>query len=197
MCTHRARTSLSARCAHVRALLTTTRAHANARARTRTRPRVSRPSRTRDARRSRACTRAHVDGACTRSNRARSFFRESCRQSGASLSTDRGWSHTAHVPRVPGPHATEPGHEARALLPGSPERIRTAASALRGRRPGPLDDGARWPDQRIRQLGGEDSNLQQQGQNLPCCRLHHPRMGRSRVRQTGCGSRASIATRAR
>ena len=30
----------------------------------------------------------------------------------------------------------------RALRCGSPERIRTAASALRGRRPGPLDDGA-------------------------------------------------------
>ena len=27
------------------------------------------------------------------------------------------------------------------------------------------------------QLGGEDSNPQLQGQNLPCCRLHHPRMG--------------------
>jgi hypothetical protein len=92
------------------------------------------------------------------------------------------------------PNIEEPGPTARALLRGSPERIRTAASALRGRRPGPLDDGAGWPAREIRQLGGEDSNLQQQGQNLPCCRLHHPRMGDSRVRRTGCGSRASIAT---
>jgi hypothetical protein len=51
---------------------------------------------------------------------------------------------------------------------GSPEQIRTAVSALRGRRPGPLDDGAV-------ELGGEDSNPQRQGQNLLCCRLHHPR----------------------
>ncbi len=29
-----------------------------------------------------------------------------------------------------------------------------------------------------RKLGGEDSNPQLQGQNLPCCRLHHPRIGR-------------------
>ena len=32
------------------------------------------------------------------------------------------------------------------LFPGSPERIRTAVSALRGRRPRPLDDGARTSD---------------------------------------------------
>ena len=56
---------------------------------------------------------------------------------------------------------------------GSPEQIRTAVSALRGRRPRPLDDGAV-------ELGGEDSNPQRQGQNLLCCRLHHPRRaGRS------------------
>jgi hypothetical protein len=29
----------------------------------------------------------------------------------------------------------------------------------------------------LEKLGGEDSNPQLQGQNLPCCRLHHPRMG--------------------
>jgi hypothetical protein len=27
------------------------------------------------------------------------------------------------------------------------------------------------------ELGGEDSNPQWQGQNLQCCRLHHPRTG--------------------
>ena len=49
----------------------------------------------------------------------------------------------------------------RASMCGSPEQIRTAVTALRGRRPRPLDDGAvlnrelhpRW-------LGGEDSNPQ-------------------------------------
>ena len=54
----------------------------------------------------------------------------------------------------------------------SPERIRTAASALRGRRPRPLDDGAGTVSSG---LGGEDSNPQRQDQNLLCCRLHHPR----------------------
>ncbi len=70
--------------------------------------------------------------------------------------------------------------------PGSsPEQIRTAASALRGRRPRPLDDGAgctpigrgvrpaRW--RLAGGLGGEDSNPQRQDQNLLCYRLHHPR----------------------
>ena len=45
----------------------------------------------------------------------------------------------------------------------SPERIRTAVSALRGRRPRPLDDGARTPagfSHRTGTLGGEDSNPQ-------------------------------------
>jgi hypothetical protein len=36
------------------------------------------------------------------------------------------------------------------------------------------------------QLGGEDSNPQLQGQNLPCCRLHHPRTGGVIV--TGAGN---------
>jgi hypothetical protein len=70
--------------------------------------------------------------------------------------------------------------------PGSsPEQIRTAASALRGRRPRPLDDGAGCTpiDRGVRParwrlaggLGGEDSNPQRQDQNLLCYRLHHPR----------------------
>jgi hypothetical protein len=87
---------------------------------------------------------------------------------------------------------------ARAQGPGSPAWQPRADSNRRFR----LERAASWaarrrgqgPDQKVRQLGGEDSNLQQQGQNLPCCRLHHPRMGSSRVRRTGCGSRASIAT---
>ena len=75
------------------------------------------------------------------------------------------------------------------MIPGSPERIRTAASALRGRRPRPLDDGARTrtsPPYRspLSQLGGEELNPQLQDQNLSCCRLHHPRMGAPRSR---CG----------
>ena len=32
---------------------------------------------------------------------------------------------------------------------------------------------------------GEDSNPQLQGQNLPCCRLHHPRMGRRHRNRRG------------
>ena len=61
-------------------------------------------------------------------------------------------------------HAPSGGREARTTngpprrttlraVRGSPEQIRTAASALRGRRPRPLDDGAVA-------LGGEDSNPQ-------------------------------------
>jgi hypothetical protein len=38
------------------------------------------------------------------------------------------------------------------VFDGSPDRIRTGATALRGRRPGPLDDGAAA-------LGCQDSNL--------------------------------------
>jgi hypothetical protein len=80
---------------------------------------------------------------------------------------------------------------------GSPEQIRTAVSALRGRRPRPLDDGAVG-------LGGEDSNPQRQGQNLLCCRLHHPRRcgqpsgSTSRRRRRGgssAGSGASVSAR--
>jgi hypothetical protein len=43
--------------------------------------------------------------------------------------------------------------DVRTVLASSPEQIRTAVSALRGRRPRPLDDGADG-------LGGEDSNPQ-------------------------------------
>ena len=49
-------------------------------------------------------------------------------------------SRRERVARRVRPRSDRPGSHA---LPGSPERIRTAASALRGRRPGPLDDGAR------------------------------------------------------
>ncbi len=68
----------------------------------------------------------------------------------------------------------------------SPEQIRTAVTALRGRRPRPLDDGAgnavgllAVHVRRVAfgSLGGEDSNPQIQDQNLLCYRLHHPRMG--------------------
>ena len=43
--------------------------------------------------------------------------------------------------------------------PGSPEQIRTAVTALRGRRPRPLDDGAGHRHE-AGELGGEDSNPQ-------------------------------------
>ena len=38
-----------------------------------------------------------------------------------------------------------------------------------------------------RWLGGEDSNPQLQGQNLSCCRLHHPRTGRGHVSRPRVG----------
>ena len=84
----------------------------------------------------------------------------------------------------------------------SPEQIRTAVTALRGRRPRPLDDGARLAVPCC-ELGGEDSNPQRQDQNLLCCRLHHPRRSRqtsgrvpprsSRSRSAGYGGYASGA----
>ena len=49
--------------------------------------------------------------------------------------------------------ADEPGHDGRALV-CSPEQIRTAVTALRGRRPRPLDDGARCSDCSLRARGG-------------------------------------------
>src|SRR6266550_9410231 len=44
---------------------------------------------------------------------------------------------------------------------------------MRTWRPGPLDERGKSPAA----LGGEELNPQLQDQNLPCCRLHHPRMG--------------------
>jgi hypothetical protein len=41
------------------------------------------------------------------------------------------------------------------VVDGSPDRIRTGATALRGRRPRPLDDGALL----LAALGCQDSNL--------------------------------------
>ena len=44
---------------------------------------------------------------------------------------------------------------------GSPERVRTAVSGLRGRRPRPLDDGTKLRAKISRPLlGGKDSNPQ-------------------------------------
>src|SRR5207342_484580 len=57
----------------------------------------------------------------------------------------------------------------------SPDGIRTRVTALRGRRPRPLDDGAGTV---CSGLGGEDSYPPRQDQNLLCCRLHHPRRKR-------------------
>ena len=68
------------------------------------------------------------------------------------------------------------------VLSCSPDGIRTRVTALRGRRPRPLDDGAERTGpsagvgaRDVCELGGEDSNPQRQDQNLLCCRLHHPR----------------------
>src|SRR5258706_3281462 len=44
---------------------------------------------------------------------------------------------------------------------------------MRTWRPGPLDERGKS----TAALGGEELNPQLQDQNLPCCRLHHPRMG--------------------
>jgi hypothetical protein len=122
---------------------------------------------------------------------------------GERLRDDRDAS-TRDARRGPGSRASRPGRcSARnaettlRAVGGSPEQIRTAVSALRGRRPRPLDDGAVG-------LGGEDSNPQRQGQNLLCCRLHHPRRcgqpsgSTSRRRRRGgsrAGQRASVSAR--
>jgi hypothetical protein len=71
---------------------------------------------------------------------------------------------------------------------GSPDGIRTHATAVRGRRPRPLDDGA-GTDPRCQHsspayahliacggqalLGYQDSNLEWLNQNQLCCQLHH------------------------
>ena len=78
----------------------------------------------------------------------------------------------------------------------SPEQIRTAVTALRGRRPGPLDDGARpiriWAEVADFALGGEDSNPQRQDQNLLCCRLHHPRKVTAHDSRSGLSRAARV-----
>ena len=67
----------------------------------------------------------------------------------------------------------------------SPDGIRTHATAVRGRRPRPLDDGAmnkirlvsiadrRRPALIRSGLGYQDSNLEWLNQNQLCCQLHH------------------------
>ena len=67
----------------------------------------------------------------------------------------------------------------------SPDGIRTHATAVRGRRPRPLDDGAmnkirlvsiadgRRPVLIRSGLGYQDSNLEWLNQNQLCCQLHH------------------------
>ena len=78
----------------------------------------------------------------------------------------------------------------------SPDGIRTHATAVRGRRPRPLDDGAgtdprcqhsslayahliayavgRTVDKHCKNLlGYQDSNLEWLNQNQLCCQLHH------------------------
>lgn len=59
----------------------------------------------------------------------------------------------------------------------SPDGIRTHATAVRGRRPRPLDDGA-GTDPSCQHssrlvLGYQDSNLEWLNQNQLCCQLHH------------------------
>src|SRR4029077_96296 len=56
---------------------------------------------------------------------------------------------------------------------GTPYGIRTRVTRMRTWRPGPLDERGKSTTV----LGGEELNPQLQDQNLPCCRLHHPRMG--------------------
>jgi hypothetical protein len=60
------------------------------------------------------------------------------------------------------------------VLQRSPKGIRIPVSALRGRRPRPLDDGAKKERSRGR---GRTSGLLVQSET--CCQLHHP--GRSNV----------------
>src|SRR6202035_2774705 len=70
----------------------------------------------------------------------------------------------------------------------SPDGIRTHATAVRGRRPRPLDDGARTDPSSQHSslryahliacggqtlLGYQDSNLEWLNQNQLCCQLHH------------------------
>ena len=50
---------------------------------------------------------------------------------------------------------------------GTPDRIRTGVSALRGPRPRPLDNGGIW-------LGNKDLNLDSTSQSRKCCRYTIP-----------------------
>ena len=50
---------------------------------------------------------------------------------------------------------------------GTPDRIRTGVSALRGPRPRPLDNGGTW-------LGNKDLNLDSTSQSRKCCRYTIP-----------------------
>ena len=53
------------------------------------------------------------------------------------------------------------------VLGGTPNGIRTHVSALRGRRPRPLDNGGKW-------LGNKDLNLDNTSQSRRCCRYTIP-----------------------
>ena len=54
-----------------------------------------------------------------------------------------------------------------ASMGGTPNGIRTHVSALRGRRPRPLDNGGKW-------LGNKDLNLDNTRQSRRCCRYTIP-----------------------
>ena len=54
-----------------------------------------------------------------------------------------------------------------ASMGGTPNGIRTHVSALRGRRPRPLDNGGKW-------LGNKDLNLDNTSQSRRCCRYTIP-----------------------
>src|ERR1700753_719652 len=110
----------------------------------------------------------------------------------------RSWDHRKlGIPAMPVGGPTAPAaswrelHAARWRM-SSPDGIRTHATAVRGRRPRPLDDGAgtdpssqhsslpyahliamRWNDVGKTLLGYQDSNLEWLNQNQLCCQLHH------------------------
>jgi hypothetical protein len=68
---------------------------------------------------------------------------------------------TAQPPRLHAPPPTQKPLPKQGFLACSPDQIRTGVTGLRGRRPRPLDDGARTARQRtVGQLGGKDSNPQ-------------------------------------
>ena len=58
-------------------------------------------------------------------------------------------------------------------MSGTPNGIRTHVSALRGRRPRPLDNGGKW-------LGNKDLNLDNTSQSRRCCRYTIPQCPRLR-----------------